>query len=291
MNNQWYKFLLSEGSENYFVLNVGVILRAFAKDQEFLENLRTIFHLDKISPNDSISVISEELMLRLGKEPATNPLVSKRIVKVLGSGSFGMVFETEDGLAIKLYWGAYSAKSPTNDEYLALPSHLHRYLDTSADIERHEQSKEKIWSGDADVGLPNIISQGKFQFRDRFLYWVMMSKFEETLQDKIDAFMNSLPNDERYDLDEHLNKIFDSPSKYVYTDPEESMNFVLEYFNKIKTRHAKRPYLIKELEDLISISVKVRKEIQKMEDQGLKTSDVRPGNIGLVGNNPVFFDL
>ena len=312
----WRKFLKEELKQDYSILNtewIADFLHKRATERTIANTIKTKYGVD---PNNFGEL---ELAIRdmIQNAPDNFPLKTKAVKKALGAGTFGIALLMPDDLVLKVYWGSFEPTSRTIR------------TDDAPEREKYAKIQDKLLDPvKGSVTDPNIIDQGTVKLKDGNIGWVLMSRFDETLMDLIRRIMDSINDSEQRSrfyfeiakLFEKINPdlIKKTPKLQVRqippTEPEGpqdttisssgdatvpakklnesslSVDKIEKKINMIKQKYKKFGLDIKETDRLKVILKNILQKLPDLKKEAGNLADVRPPNIGLVGDNPVFFD-
>ena len=297
----WRKFVNEKSDPMLAVLNAGWIadfLQKRAKDPDIDSTIKSRYGIDVRDTN----ALEDALEDMIENAPDDFPLKSQQVKKELGSGTFGIALLMPNDLVLKVYWGSFN---PINKSIRA---------DDVPEREKYAKIQQKLTDPvKGSVTDPNIIDQGTVKLKDGDMGWVLMSKFDETLLDMLKRIIETI-NDKNAKA-EFSSKINDllikinpdlKPEEPTHdqdktgldaTVPAKKMNEsslsgpkIDKIINMMKQRYEKFDLDIKEMDRLKVILKNILPKLPELRKQIGRLTDVKPANIGLIGDNPVFFD-
>ena len=290
----WRKFLNENEKVDPMiaVLNAGWIadfLQRRARDQLIYNAMKSRYGID-VRDTDALEDALEKM---IENAPENFPLKSQQVKRALGSGTFGVALLMPNDLVLKVYWGSFN---PINRSIRA---------DDAPEREKYANIQNKLLDpAKGTVTDPNIIDQGTVKLKDGDMGWVLMSKFDETLSDMLERIENTIKDEDAKaqfssEMDDLLIKINPDlkPEELDATVPAKKMNESTldaskldDKLNRMKQRYKKFDLDIKEMDRLKVILKKILVKLPELRKQIGRLTDVKPANIGLIGDNPVFFD-
>jgi len=305
----WRKFVNEKSDPMLAVLNAGWIadfLQKRAKDPDIDSTIKSRYGIDVRDTN----ALEDALEDMIENAPDDFPLKSQQVKKALGSGTFGIALLMPNDLVLKVYWGSFN---PINRSIRA---------DDVPEREKYAKIQQKLTDPvKGSVTDPNIIAQGTVKLKDGDMGWVLMSKFDETLLDMLKRIIETI-NDknakaefmsEMQDLLEKINPDLKPESHRTptfveippppplggldVTVPAKKMNESTlstskldDKLNRMKQKYNKFGLDIKEMDRLKVILKNILVKLPELRKEIGRLTDVKPSNIGLIGDNPVFFD-
>ena len=297
----WRKFVNEKSDPMLAVLNAGWIadfLQKRAKDPDIDNTIKSRYGIDVRDTN----ALEDALEDMIENAPDDFPLKSQQVKKELGSGTFGIALLMPNDLVLKVYWGSFN---PINKSIRA---------DDVPEREKYAKIQQKLTDPvKGSVTGPNIIDQGTVKLKDGDMGWVLMSKFDETLLDMLKRIIETI-NDKNAkaefssEINDLLIKINPDlkPEEPTHdqdktgldaTVPAKKMNEsslsgpkIDKIINMMKQRYEKFDLDIKEMDRLKVILKNILPKLPELRKQIGRLTDVKPANIGLIGDNPVFFD-
>ncbi len=290
----WRKFLNENEKVDPMiaVLNAGWIadfLQRRARDQLIYNAMKSRYGID-VRDTDALEDALEKM---IENAPENFPLKSQQVKRALGSGTFGVALLMPNDLVLKVYWGSFN---PINRSIRA---------DDAPEREKYANIQNKLLDpAKGTVTDPNIIDQGTVKLKDGDMGWVLMSKFDETFSDMLERIENTIKDEDAKaqfssEMDDLLIKINPDlkPEELDATVPAKKMNESTldaskldDKLNRMKQRYKKFDLDIKEMDRLKVILKKILVKLPELRKQIGRLTDVKPANIGLIGDNPVFFD-
>lgn len=312
----WRKFLNEKTDPMLAVINAGWIadfLQKRAKDPNIESTLKSRYGIDA-RDTDALEDALEEM---IENAPDEFPLKTQQVKKELGSGTFGIALLMPNDLVLKVYWGSFNPVEKTIR------------ADDAPEREKYAKIQQKLADPvKGSITDPNIIAQGAVKLKDGDMGWVLMSKFDETLMDMLKRIIDSITDQKAqsefiYEIQDLLEKINpDLKTKKPTHDqdktaieipppppgaapmgdldatvPAKKMNESTlstskldDKLNRIKQKYNKFGLDIKEMDRLKVILKNILVKLPELRNEVGPLTDVRPPNIGLIGDNPVFFD-
>jgi hypothetical protein len=310
----WRKFLKEEVDPVMAIINAGWIadfLQIRSSDADIVKTIKNRYGIN-IKNLDEVEDALEDMIINA---PDDFPLKTKQAKKELGAGTFGIALLMPDDLVLKVYWGSFN---PVNRKIRS---------DDAPEREKYAKIQQKLTNPvKGNITDPNIIAQGTVKLKDGDLGWVLMSKFDETLLDMLKRIIKSVNNQsaknefiyEIQDLLEKINpdlkikkaahdqektaiEIPQTPTASVpslaTTAPAKKMNEsslsvdkIDKKINMMKQKYKKFGLDIKEMDRLKVILKNILERLPELRSEVGPLTDVRPPNIGLIGDSPVFFD-
>lgn len=314
----WKRFIKEQIDSDVVEHNAEYIVNFFLKAQKnrlIKDLLYSRFNIDL----NNILNVKEQVKNMIVDADDRFPLKHQKVIKELGSGTFGVALLLPDDLVLKVYWGSFDPESRTvhGDNYLEKLKY--------DKIQQDLYDKKK-----GDINQPNIIEQGELKLGYGSIDWVLMSRFTETLMDLIRRIEDSI-----YDRNQQTNFINDIERLFIKINPDliqktpkrnipatvvepkvkkdyspaaysDTVTVPLKKkkinestlskdkidleINKIKQKYKKHGLDIKEMDRLKVIFKNILIKLPELKIKIGNLSDVRPPNIGLIGDNPIFFD-
>ena len=309
----WRSFLNEKSDPMLAVINAGWIadfLQKRSKDPNIETVIKDRYGVD-IRNTEALEDALEDM---IENAPDDFPLKSQQVKKELGSGTFGIALLMPDDLVLKVYWGSFNPVDKT----------IRR--DDAPEREKYAKIQQKLTDPvKGSVTDPNIIAQGTVKLKDGDMGWVLMSKFDETLMDMLKRIIETINDEgakaefigEIQDLLEKINPDLKPESRpgpisveipppppgaaplgdLDATVPAKKINESTlstskldDKLNRMKQKYNKFGLDIKEMDRLKVILKNVLVKLPELRKEVGRLTDVRPPNIGLIGDNPVFFD-
>ena len=309
----WRSFLNEKSDPMLAVINAGWIadfLQKRSKDPNIETVIKDRYGVD-VRNTEALEDALEDM---IENAPDDFPLKSQQVKKELGSGTFGIALLMPDDLVLKVYWGSFNPVDKT----------IRR--DDAPEREKYAKIQQKLTDPvKGSVTDPNIIAQGTVKLKDGDMGWVLMSKFDETLMDMLKRIIETINDEdakadfigEIQDLLEKINPDLKPESRPAPTSveipppppgaaplgdldatvPAKKMNEstldaskIDDKLNRMKQKYNKFGLDIKQMDRLKVILKNVLVKLPELRKEVGRLTDVRPPNIGLIGDNPVFFD-
>jgi len=285
---------LEKGNENYNT-NIYKIV-----DYIGMDKLRDFFDIDLHKMKVTLNMPPEDFdrenigaILEVGDEiPNDNPLKSNKIVNLLGMGSFGVVFELDNGHALKLFSGGVRSGAAGVEDELSWYKEMKddQFSGTSRRGELAVYGSGNLETLNFDVGWAEIgqivpfKSWVKQKGGNPLMAQAHFNGAREVLQDLADSFR---PGQMSPDIDE-IKKNPSSKDKIAYV--KYLLGIVGEHHhlpNESRDGYSLMTFA-KMLKEILEVAV--RKGDSLVFDE--QTLDVHAGNIGfhLADDQPVVFD-
>jgi len=285
---------LEKGNENYNT-NIHKIV-----DYIGMDKLRDFFDIDLHKMKVTLNMPPEDFdrenigaILEVGDEiPNDNPLKSNKIVNLLGMGAFGVVFELDNGHALKLFSGGVRSGAAGVEDELSWYKEMKddQFSGTSRRGELAVYGSGNLETLNFDVGWAEIgqivpfKSWVKQKGGNPLMAQAHFNGAREVLQDLADSFR---PGQMSPDIDE-IKKNPSSKDKIAYV--KYLLGIVGEHHhlpNESRDGYSLMTFA-KMLKEILEVAV--RKGDSLVFDE--ETLDVHAGNIGfhLADDQPVVFD-
>lgn len=315
----WKRFINEQSNDDIVEHNAELITNFFLKHKQNRQIKDLIYSRFNIDLNDEQNT-KEQIKKMIINADDRFPLKSEKAVKEIGSGTFGVALLLKDDLVLKVYWGSFDPENRTvhGDNYLEKQKYDNIQQDLYDKDKGSVNQPNVIEQGELKLGYgsPGVPA---------YIDWVLMSRFQETLMDLIRRIENSI--NDRYQQTNFINDIerlfikinpdlikkisnrkipttvVEPKAKKDYSDtatvPSKkkkinestlSKDKIDLAMNKIKQKYSKHGLDVREMDRLKVIFKNILTKLPELKAKIGNLSDVRPPNIGLVGDNPVFFD-
>lgn len=315
----WRKFLKEESRQDYSILNtewISDFLHKRATNRDIANTIKTRYGVD---PNNLGEL---ELAIRdmIQNAPDNFPLKTKAVKKALGAGTFGIALLMPDDLVLKVYWGSFEPTSrtirtddsPEREKYTKIQDKLLDPVKGSVtDPNIIDQGTVRLKGGSMGWVLMSKFDETLFDLIKRIMgsinddnqrsqfYYEIAKLFEKINPDlikktpklQIRQIAPTRPDTVSGDTTSPYGDAT-APAKKPKKINESSLSVdkIDKEINMMKQKYKKFGLDIKEMDRLKVIFKNILQKLPDLKKEAGNLADVRPPNIGLVGDNPVFFD-